>query len=57
MLPTGYHASVLERCKHQSRQTAIINLFSMVHSGCTVRVTLISGVRTICPVSGSYLTV
>ena len=57
MLPTRYRVSVLEGCDDRIRQTAIINLSSMQGSGCTVRVTLVSRVKTICPVSGRYLTV
>ena len=57
MLPIRYRASVLERCHDQIRQTAILNLSSMLGSSCTVRVTLVSGVRTICPASGRCLTV
>ena len=55
MLPTRYRAVVVERCIDRIRQTAIINLSSMLGSGCTVRVSLVAGVRTICPVSGRYL--
>ena len=57
MLPTRYRASVLERCNDRIRQTAINNLSSMVGSGWTVTTTLVSGVSTICPLSGRYLTV
>ena len=57
MLPSRYRASVLERCNDWIRQTAIINLSSVMGSGGTARTTLVSGVSTICPVSGRYLTV
>ena len=57
MLPTRYRASVSERCNDRMRHTAIINLSSMVGSGGTASITLVSGVSTICPVSGRYLTV
>ena len=56
MLPTRYRDSVLERCNDRIRQTAKINLYSMVGSSWTVSTTLLSGVSTICPVSGRYLT-
>ena len=55
MCSTRYRASVLERCKERIRQTAITNLSPMLGSGPTVRVTIVSGVRTICLVSGRYL--
>ena len=57
MLPTRYRVSVLERCNDRICQTAIINLSSMLVLGWTTRTTLVSGVSTIHPVSGTYLTV
>lgn len=57
MLPTRYRDSVLERCNDRILHTAIINLSSWVGSGWTVATILVSGVSTICPVSGRYLTV
>ena len=52
-----YRDSVRERCNDRILQTAIINLSSWVGSGRTVATPLVSGVGTICPVSGRYLTV
>ena len=57
MLPTRYQDSVLQRCNDRILQTAMINLSSWVGSGWTVATILVSGVSTICPVSGRYLTV
>ena len=43
MLPTMYRATVPERCNDGIRQTAIINLASMLGPSCTVCRTLVSG--------------
>ena len=55
MCPTRYQACVLERCNDRIPHTAITNFSSMLGSGSTVWVTLVSGVRTICSVLGRYL--
>ena len=57
MLPTRYRDHVLERCNNRIHQAAIINLSSMVGSDGTATTTLVSGVSSICPVSGRYLAV